>query len=324
MRGWILYKYSQDELPGSAYEIRRFMEVAEQQGITVEVVKPEQFELIVTRDDRKSILLNGLVTALPDFLLPRMGAGTTYYALAIIRHLERLGVTVINTAQSIEIVRDKLYTQQVLAATNLPVPKTMLAKFPVDIDLVEKQIGFPVVVKTVSGSMGLGVYLSDTRRNFEELMSLLESTKPNANIILQEFISTSRGRDVRVIVIGGRAIASMERRATDGGFKSNIARGGEALRYEMTPEIEMLAIEAARTLNLDVAGIDLLFDKVLFKVCEVNSAPQFAGMESCHEDLNIAEQIYRYIRMRTGRLFEEPTLTTQPENDTLPVTTPTE
>ena len=306
MRGWILYKYALDELPETAYEVQRFLAFAESHGITLEVVKPEQLELIVTKDDRKSILLNGLVTPLPDFLLPRMGAGTTYFALAVIRHLERLGVTVLNTSTAIEAVKDKLYTHQILAGSNLPVPKTMLAKFPIDIDLVEKQIGFPVVIKTVSGSLGLGVYLSDDRANFEQIMSLIESTKPNANIILQEFIANSHGRDVRVIVVGGRAIASMQRTASDGGFKSNISRGGTATPYKLTPELEMLAIEASRVLNLDVAGVDLLFDENSFKVCEVNSAPMFGGMESCHEGLNVAEHIFRYIKMRTGKFFDEP------------------
>ncbi len=306
MRGWILYKHSKAELPETAYEMHRFLQMAEDQNITLEVVKPEEFELIITRDDEKSVLLNGRVTALPDFLLPRMGSGTTYYASAIIRHLERLGVQVINTAHSIDTVKDKLHTQHVLAASNLPVPKTMLAKFPIDVDLVERQLGFPVVIKTVSGSLGLGVYLSETRENFEELVNLIESTKPNANIILQQFITSSRGRDLRVIVVGGRAIGCMQRQATNGSFKSNISRGGSATRYPMTPEIEMLAIEAARILNLDVAGVDLLFDGGdQFKICEVNSAPMFAGMESCHEDLNVSNEIFRYVRMRTAHLFAD-------------------
>lgn len=318
MRGWLLYKYAQDELPESAYETRRFLEYAAANDIDLRVVKPEELELIVTRDDRKSILLNGVTTPLPDFLLPRMGAGTTYFALAVIRHLERLGVTVLNSSQSIDMVKDKLYTLQVLAASNLPVPNTMLAKFPLDIDIVAKQIDFPVVVKTVTGSMGSGVYLSESRANFQELMSLIESTKPNANIILQEFISSSRGRDLRVIVVGGRAIACMQRAATDGGFKSNISRGGKGTPYPMTPEIEMLAIEAARVLNLDVAGVDLLFAGEGFKICEVNSSPMFAGMEGCHEGLDVVEHIFRYLRMRTGRLFHEsksPIFDSKPEKE---------
>ncbi len=301
MIGWLLYKRSPDELPADAYEVPRFLEVAAQQGIELHVLKPEQFDLIVTRDDRKSVILDGRVTPLPDFLLPRMGAGTTYFALSIIRHLERLGVQVINSSQSIESVKDKLYTQQILAASKLPVPKTMLVRFPVNSALVEKQLGFPVVIKTLSGSMGSGVYLSNTRAEFENMVSFVESTNPNSSIILQEFIADSRGRDLRVIVIGGRAVATMQRSASDGDFRANISRGGAASAYPMTPEIELLALEVVRTLGLDVAGVDLLFDGDHFKVCEVNSSPMFQGIESCHEGLNVAEEIFRYVRVRLGR-----------------------
>ena len=312
MRGWILYKEAQEELSKDNYEIRRFIDTAEEEGIELKVVKPEQFELVVTRDDQKSILLDGQVSPLPDFLIPRMGAGTTYFALAIIRHLERLGVTVVNSAPSIEIVRDKLYTQQILAGSNLPVPKTMLGKFPINIDLAAKQLGFPIVVKTVSGSQGSGVYLSDNRANFEDIMTLLESTKPNANIILQEFIANSHGRDLRVFIVGGRVIACMQRSAVDGGFKANVARGANTTQYPLTPEIELLALEATRILNLDVSGVDLLFDTDHFKICEVNSSPHFRGLEACHEDLDVAHEIYQYVRVRLGQFEAIKTKKQQP------------
>ncbi|MBO8127311.1 MAG: hypothetical protein H0Z38_08775 [Firmicutes bacterium] len=176
MIGWILYKDSATSLKPEAYEINRLVKVGEEQGMTIKVLQPEQVELIVTRDDRKSILVDGEVAPLPDFLLPRMGAGTTYFALAVIRHLERLGVHTFNSSQSIDTVKDKLFTQQILAEHNLPVPKTMLVKFPVNADLVEQQLGFPVVVKTLSGSQGSGVFLSETKSAFEDLMELINAT----------------------------------------------------------------------------------------------------------------------------------------------------
>ena len=142
MKGWILYKDSAAKLRPEAYEIRRFMEVADELGFDLDVIAPEQVDLVVTRGDRKSILLDGQDVALPSFLMPRMGAGTTYFALAVIRHLERLGVHTFNSSQSIETVRDKLYTHQILAESNLPVAKTMLAKFPVDADSVERHLGY--------------------------------------------------------------------------------------------------------------------------------------------------------------------------------------
>lgn len=302
MRGWILYRYNLDEMPPEKYEIWRFVENAKNLGIELDVIRPDQFELVVTRDDRKSILLDGKVTPLPDFLIPRLGATTHYFALAIIRHLERLGVTVINSSTAIETVRDKLYTQQILAASNLPVPKTMLARFPVNVDLVEQQLGFPIVVKTISGSQGSGVYLSDNRENFEDIATLLESTNPDANIILQEFIASSRGQDVRVIIVGGRAVACMRRFSTDGSFKANVSRGGGSEPYALTPEMELLTIEATRILGLDIAGVDLLFDGDHFKICEVNSSPGFKGMERAYENqINMAEEIYRYTLVRLGQ-----------------------
>jgi len=301
MKGWILFKQRLEDMPPTVYEIPRMVAAAAELGIEVTVVTPEQLEIIVTRDDRKSILVDGKVTPLPDFLLPRMGAGTTYFALAIIRHLERLGVTVLNSSTSIETVRDKLFTQQILAASNLPVPNTMFAKFPVDVDLVERTLGFPVVLKTLSGSQGSGVYLSENRKNFEDLTTLIESTKPGANIILQEFIADSRGRDLRVFVVGGRTVACMQRSASDGGFRANVARGGTTSPYPLTPQIELLALESARILGLDIAGVDLLFDGDHFKICEVNSSPHFKGLEAAHPELNIAEEIYRYVRARLGR-----------------------
>lgn len=300
MKGWILYRESREELKPESYEMHRFLEAAAARGIELDILRPEQLELIVTRDDRKSIRLNGEVTPLPDFLIPRQGAITPYFSLAIIRHLERLGVLVLNQSTAIETVKDKLYTQQILAASNLPVPKTMLVKFPIDVELVKKQLGFPVVVKLISGSKGSGVYLSDTPENFEDLMTLIESTKSSANIIIQEFIASSHGRDLRVFMIGGRAVACMQRVSTDGNFKANISRGGDAQPFALTPEIEMLAIETVREVGLDIAGVDLLFDADHFKVCEVNSSPGFKGIEKAYPDMNVADMILQYVEMRLG------------------------
>lgn len=295
MKGWILYKNKAEELKPELYEMHRFIDVAREKGIELRIVKPDQFDIIVTRDDRKSILLEGEVVSLPDFLLPRMGAGTTYFALAIIRHLERLGVSVFNSSQSIDTVKDKLYSQQILAERGISSPRTMFAKNPVNICLVEKYLGFPLIVKALSGSMGKGIFLSDNHTNFRDLMELIHVSNPNANIILQEFIKSSIGRDLRVLVIGGRAVACMERIAPADSFKSNYSRGGEVRKFKMTPEIEKLATETARIFGLEIAGIDLLFDGDHFKVCEANSSPGFEGIEKCC-NIDVAGMIYDFIR----------------------------
>lgn len=299
MKGWILYSEAANPKP-EWYEISRMVDVAKENQIDVDVLKPEQFDLIVTRDDRKSVLVDGKVLPLPDFVLPRMGAGTTYFALAVIRHLERLGVHAFNASQSIDTVKDKLFTQQILAEHNLPVPKTMLVKYPVDVDFVEKQLGFPVVVKTISGQQGSGVFLAETRSKFEDVMELINAYRRNANIILQEFIHTSKGQDLRVLTIGGRAVAAMRRVSQDDNFKANYSRGGRVEAFPLTPEIEWLATETSRVLNLDIAGIDLLFDGDHFKVCEANSSPGFEGLEKIC-DINVPEEIYNFLRVRLGK-----------------------
>lgn len=300
MQGWIIFKKNQDELTAEHYEILRFIEAATKNDIEIKVIKPSDIDLLVTREGRKSMLLQGEPTAFPDFVLPRMGAGTNYFAFAVIRQLERCGVHCFNSATSTEIVKDKLYSQQILAANDLPIPKTMLVKFPVDIDLVEKYLGFPVIVKTLSGSLGRGVFLSQDKPSFDDLTQLIESTNPNANIILQEFVKDSFGRDIRVFTIGGIPLACMERRSTKGDFKANFSAGGSVHPFELTPEIEWLSSEASRLLGLDIAGVDLLFDGKHFKICEVNSSPGFHGLEQV-TDKNIAQEIFNYLRIRLGK-----------------------
>lgn len=308
MQGWIIYRKNITEISPEAYEINRLIEIAQTEGIELKVFKPEQFDLIVTQEDRRSILIDGEPTSLPDFVLPRMGAGTTYFALAVIRHLERLGVQCFNGSTSIETVKDKLYGHQILAENGLPVPKTMLAKFPLNIEMVKKNIGFPVVVKTLSGSQGKGVFLSRSEKEFDDLTQLIEVTNPNANFILQEFVESSFGRDIRVFTIGGRAIAAMERRSGSEDFKANFSAGGKVESIEITPEIEWMAAEATRVLGLDIGGVDLLYDKDHFKICEVNSSPGFEGLESCC-DIDVPRAIFHFLKIRLGKFPKMPSVT---------------
>jgi len=297
MKSWILYKDSAAALKPEAYEIKRLIETGAQKGHEIGVFKPEQFELLVTAQNDRSLLVDGNVVPLPDVLLPRMGAGTTYFALSVIRQFERLGVPTFNTSLSTETVRDKLFTHQLLSRANLPIPKTMLAKFPIDIGLVERALGFPIVVKTLSGTQGSGVFLCETRLHFEDLMELIRATQSNANLIFQEFISDSRGRDVRILVIGGRVVAAMERTSVNDNFKANFSLGGDVKPFKPNRDAEWLALESARLLGLDIAGIDLLFDGDGFKICEANSSPGFEGIEKCCET-DIASEILDFISFR--------------------------
>ena len=263
MNGWILYKNPVEE----SWETQKLIEEFEKQEIKIRVVNPQDVDIFVDRDDRKSILVAGKSRTLPDFVIPRTGSGTTYFIKAIIRHLERLGVILINGSDSIDNVKDKLYTQQVLGQSSLPVPKTLLVKHPIDIDFVEKNIGYPAIIKTLSGSFGAGVFLCENRTQLRQLLKMAEITKPSYNIIIQEFIKESFGKDLRVLVINGKVVGCMMRQSTDDDFRANITRGGEAIPYQIDDDIEWISGECARLLNLDIAGVDLLFNDGKYVIC---------------------------------------------------------
>ena len=295
MNGWILYKNPIEE----SWETNKLVEEFNKQGIEVRVVNPNDVDIFVDRDDRKSIIVGGKPRALPDFVIPRTGSGTTYFIKAIIRHLERLGVTLINGSNAIDTVKDKLYTQQVLGESNLPVPKTLLVRHPIKLEWVEKNLTFPVIIKTLSGSFGAGVFLTENKKQFKQLVKMAEITKKSYNIIVQEFIEDSWGKDIRVFVLNGKVIGCMMRQAVDDDFRANITRGGEGIPYQITEDIEWLGGESARLLGLDIAGVDLLFSNGSYKICEVNSSPGFEGMDK-FTHTNIAEDIVHYVKYKMG------------------------
>ena len=294
MKGWI---FSTQDI--ASYETKRLIECFALEGIECHMMHPNHVDIYISREDRRSVQVENEYTQIPDFVIPRVGSSTTYYQKAVFRHLERMGVLFINSSDAIDNVKDKLYTMQILAQNNIPHPKTMLVRNPVDSDYVEKKIGFPIVVKSLSGTHGKGVYLAENKRNFSQLMDMMEQFNDRFNIILQEFVSDSFGKDLRVIVVGGKVIGAMKRESSDGDFRANITRGGEAKPVELDEQMEYLALESTRLLNLDIGGVDLLFDGDGYKICEINSSPGFLGMEK-YTDITVAEQIVMYVKNKIG------------------------
>ena len=293
--GWILVK----DRFWEAYETNRLVEEFQKQDIDIQLVDPTTVDIFVNKDNKKSILVNGEPSDLPKFVFPRTGSGTTYHIKAVIRHFERMGVSVINSSEAIDNVKDKLYTHQILAQSNLDIPKTMLLRYPIDIDFVEKNIGFPVIVKKISGSYGRGVVLCEDKKSLRQLVTMAELTKKSYDIIIQEFIKDTWGKDLRVMVVNNKVIGCMMRQATDDDFRANITRGGEGFPYEVNEQIEWLSSESSKALGLDIAGVDLLFQNGGYKICEVNSNPGFEGMET-YTKKNIADEIVSFIKFKIG------------------------
>ena len=294
-KGWMLVKPKFQE----SYETNRLIEEFQKQDIEIQLVDPNTVDIFVNKDNKKSILVNGEPSDLPKFVFPRTGSGTSYYIKAVIRHFERMGVPVINSSDAIDNVKDKLYTHQILAQSNLDIPKTMLLRYPIDIDFVEKNIGFPVIVKKISGSYGRGVFLCEDKKQLRQLVTMAELTKKSYDIILQEFIKDTWGKDLRVMVVNNKVVGCMMRQATDDDFRANITRGGEGFPYEVNEQIDWLSVESSKALGLDIAGVDLLFQNGGYKICEVNSNPGFEGMEQFTKK-NIAGDIVSFIKLKLG------------------------
>lgn len=291
-----------------SYSLKRFVEAAANHNIELQALSPQQFELVVTRTDKKSVLIDEKVQPLPDFILPRMGASTSFYAFSVLRQLQNLGVFVCNPPSAIYSVKDKLLTHQMIASSSLATPRTMLAKPFISSTVVEREIGFPLIIKNVAGTNGAGVYLCESPDKFQDVMELIYTNNPDANIIIQEFIASSSGKDLRVFTIGKKVVACMQRSASSG-FKANVTKGASVAFYPATPEIQQIGHQASELFQLDIAGIDLLFETDgSFKVCEVNSSPGFEGLERVTGKV-IAEKILTYIRSQLTARRKNPELT---------------
>jgi gamma-F420-2:alpha-L-glutamate ligase len=296
MKVWILTKQSEAE-----YENMRLIQEFAVLGVSSILVHPNKFNVIIRQNGySNNIKYDGDDIELPNALVVRTGSGTDFHALTILRELERHNIPCINSSTATIIAKDKLLSGQILACHDISVPKTILVKFPIQNvqeytrDLVGKELGFPCVLKVNTGSFGHGVHLCRSEEEFFSLIQLLQTVAPTSQIILQEFISTKIGHDLRVWVVNGQVIGAMERKSADGDFRANISNGGTGTVYDLNTDIIDMAGRAASVLGLDIAGVDLLFHGDNFTVCEVNSSPGFSGFEKYCER-NIAKVIAEYV-----------------------------
>lgn len=190
--------------------------------------------------------------------------------------LEAQGMRLFNSSEAIRLCDDKSLTHLALAGKDIPMPETVFApKTFADFgyrgteffECATQRLGFPLVVKEWFGSFGQQVYLA---RDMDELLRLAEQTAPRP-ILLQRFVKSSFARDIRINVVGGKAVAAMYRWSENGDFRANVSSGGKMKAYSPSLEESALAVRCCEILGLDFAGVDLLFGEDGPMVCEVNS-----------------------------------------------------
>ncbi len=260
----------------SLYSTSRLVEAAKQRGHEVRVVDYLRCYMAIT-SRRPSVLLLGEPLEF-DAVVPRIGATYTFYGTAVVRQFEMMGTFSANESQAIARSRDKLRSLQLLARAGVGLPTTSFAHSTKDIDgLIDVVGGSPLIVKLLEGTQGVGVVLAETKKAAESVIAAFRQL--DANILVQQFVKEARGADIRAFVIGNRVVAAMERRAAPGEFRSNLHRGGSASAIKLTPAERRTAVKAAKTLGLNVSGVDMLRSDHGPLVIEVNSSPGLEGIE---------------------------------------------
>ncbi len=281
------------------HSIRRLLEEARRMRVECAVIDPLECQLVV--DGKKSGIYVG-PKALPRFdaILPRIGASITDYGLAVVKQFEALGMYTVNGSASIAQSRDKMRSLQILTHAGLRVPRSVLTRTPRGLkQSVERVGGLPVVMKLLRGTQGVGVMLVSVPVTAGSVFDTLQDLEQD--VIIQQFIAEGGGRDYRVFVIGEKVVGTMMRTAPSGEFRSNLHRGGEGSIIKLPKTYERAAIRAAKTLGVEVAGVDIIESKSGPLILEVNSSPGFEGIEAA-TGLNIAGMIVKYVSARARRM----------------------
>lgn len=269
----------------SLYSNRRIMEAGEARGHEMHFLNIKECYMKLDADKPEIHYRGGKVLDNFDAVIPRIRPSITFYGCALTRQFEAMKVFCLNSAKAITQSRDKLYSLQLLLHHGVDIPTTGFANSPLDTDDLIKMVGgTPLIVKLLEGTQGKGVVLAETKKAAESVINAFKSL--NANILVQEFIKEANGKDLRLFVVDGKVVATIQREAAAGEFRANIHMGGTASIIKPTPEEKKIAIKAAKAMDLKVAGVDIIRSSKGPLLLEVNSSPGLEGIEGAtHKDI---------------------------------------
>jgi len=280
---------------GTLYSCKRLREAAMRRGHAVEIIDPLSCYMNIN-PAAPSVHYKGRQLPHYDAVIPRIGSAITFYGTAVLRQFEMLGSYPLNESVAITRARDKLRSLQLLARQGIDLPVTGFAHSPDDTsDLIDMVGGAPLVVKLVEGTQGIGVVLAETRQAAESVIDAFRGL--NAHILVQEYVKEAKGADIRCLVVGNKVVAAIERRAKPGDFRSNLHRGGQANPVIITEREGEIALQAAATLGLDIAGVDILRASRGPLVMEVNASPGLEGIEKT-SGVDIATLMIEWVELQ--------------------------
>lgn len=285
--------------PGN-YSTKRLKQVAIERGHEVEIIKYRDCYASIEKS-QPMVWYKGEPLVGYDAVVPRIASSMTRYGASIVRQFEMQGIYTMTSSIAIVRSRDKLRSMQLLARAGVGIPKTIVSRGAADVDdLIDHLGGAPVIIKLARGTHGNGVVLAETKKAAKSvLQAFYVMDQDGTNILLQEFVKESAGMDIRVFVVGGKVIASMKRQSLDDDFRSNLHQGGEGETIKLTDEERKTALKAARSMGLNLCGVDLMRSDRGPLVLEVNSSPGFGIEEVTGRD--VATPIIEYIERNAKR-----------------------
>ncbi|MBL7663767.1 MAG: 30S ribosomal protein S6--L-glutamate ligase [Bacteriovoracaceae bacterium] len=274
------------------YSNGRLMEQFRLRGHEIEHIDYTKCDLYVGKD-ATDVFYEGRSLKYLDAIIPRVAIEHNFYALAVVRHFEAMNCYSLNGSIAIGRARDKLRSLQILAQHNLPIPKSAISNSTLNSQqLIDSLNGAPIVIKLIEGMQGKGTVLAETNQAAVSVVEAFSAIK--TNLIVQEYIAESKGKDIRVFVVGNEIIACMQREAKEGDFRSNLHRGGKSSKVKLTAVEKKIALAAVKQLKLEVAGVDLISSNEGPLILEVNSSPGLEGIEKTSE-VNVADKIVSFL-----------------------------
>ena len=261
----------------SIYTTRRLAESARLRGARVRVLDPTRVEMHLGEQPGAWYARKRLPHT--DAVIPRIAPSVQAYGLAVVNHFALMGVPALNDASAIASSRNKMRALQLLAASGVPVPPTVMAANASDLrELVKLVGGMPVLIKLLTPSERPGVMVCESLQSMEAALEAVLSM--GHNLVVQRYVRRKRERDLRALVVGGRAVAWVERRPRPGRLLHTLARGAKLKAVKVPAALEALAVKAAQVIGLEVAAVDLLEGRGGPMVFDVNSSPGLQGLEA--------------------------------------------
>ncbi len=264
MRMWIIYTKRYET--NATYSPTMMKDAALKANIDADIYFSDYFNVVIKDNQEILFYKDKEITEYPDIAFFRCSA------FELMEHLDNRKVKLVNSYKGMISVRDKFKTHQILNQLKVKQPKTISSKYP-DFNLLAEELGIPFVMKDNTGLKGKNVYLIDNEEEMRNLMSSNEKIK----FIFQEYIKFSKGKDIRLYIVGDEVVGSITRISQTGDFRANVSLGGIGKEIKVPLKLKKEAIMIAKKLGLSICSVDYLYDENNYIFCEANGNAAFSA-----------------------------------------------